>query len=67
MPRSRGVTYGVCQAIGWSVWGAMNFTFFVLSEIGVHVGTIAWSVAADASHWVATSKWALDSGSPELQ
>ncbi len=28
---------------------------------------IAWSVAADASHWVATSKWALDSGSPELQ
>jgi putative membrane protein len=28
---------------------------------------IAWSVAAQASHWVATSKWADDSGSPELQ
>ncbi|HET9626360.1 MAG TPA: histidine kinase [Kofleriaceae bacterium] len=42
------IAYVVCQALGWSVWGGLNFTFFAVSDMGVTFGTVVWTIAASA-------------------
>lgn len=43
MPSTRSHAYARCQAAGWTVWGAMNFTYFALAGIA-NLRTLGWTI-----------------------
>jgi two-component system sensor histidine kinase AlgZ len=47
MPSTRTNAYARCQAVGWTVWGAMNMTYFALVGIG-NLRTLGWTIFSTA-------------------
>jgi len=40
----RTLAYLTCQAIGWSIWGALNIAMFALQRFPIDLRTISWAV-----------------------
>ena len=43
MPTRRTRAYATCQAVGWTLWGALNLAYFTLAGIG-NVRTLGWTM-----------------------